>query len=207
MNFVKRIRYKTVVDHEKIKIVFRFVLVLVFSFIGGVCFFKALDQETLNNLFSIVCKHFASPFGGNMIFSKKLQRYLVLCWSDILSSFILFTFSFSYISYFVSNLVIVYQGISLGISTVLLSRIGVEYISFIHIISYLICRIVILLFLMHHACNMAHHYYKFRHFNSCCKPQVRLISKELLVAFAQTISTIGTVFIIKAFYSFVIYIF
>ena len=207
MNFVNRIRYKTAIDYEKIKIVFQFVSVLVFSFICGVYFLKALDQETLNALFSVVCKHFASPFGGNMIFSQKLQRYLVLCWSDILSSLILFAFSFSYISYFVSNLVVVYQGISLGISTVLLCNIGVEYISFIHILSYLICRIVILLVLMLHACNMAHYFCKLRHINSSSKARIKLNSKELLLAFSQTISTIGAVFIIKAFYSIAIYIF
>ena len=127
----------------------------ILSFIGGAYFLKLLSQEALKNIFSVICEHFASPFHGDALFSQKLFRYLALCWSDILSALLIFIFSFSYISCFVSDLIILYQGFTLGFCSALLCAVGTEYVGFVHVSSYIASKIIIVLLLVLFACKMS----------------------------------------------------
>lgn len=104
---------KNQINLEKQKIIFQFSLVSVAAFIAGILFIKTLSSEGITNILDGITKHFATDMPPGT-FGKIFIRQ---CLPDIICILLLYTFSFSFVNYICTDLILAFLAFKFGICT------------------------------------------------------------------------------------------
>ncbi|MBE6576673.1 MAG: hypothetical protein E7653_00870 [Ruminococcaceae bacterium] len=102
---------------EKIKILFQFAIMLIASIVLGVCLARVISIDLRSTATANILRHF-SPQGTKGV--GDFLEYLRYSAFDVIVVVLLVIFSFSFINYIISDIVIVMYGAKLGIASSLL---------------------------------------------------------------------------------------
>ncbi len=194
--------YKFISDTEKKKIIFQFILMLVSSVIGGICFSKLLSHEMTETAILRISHHFSVSYLNDFGFSEFLKEFFELCLPDIICISILLLASFTFINYMVTDFVLVFLGFRYGINSALLN---IADISISTSLLFCVLRIIILAIFLVYSCRMAFYALSFRRFSS--NGRLVLSKSKLISAFIFTLTVIGAIFIINGIYSVFAFVF
>ena len=100
-------RNKSQIRLEKQKIVFQFTLVLVAAFVAGVLFVRLISENALSAISERISKHFLSEATASFFIKN--------CAVDVVCVFVLYLFSFSFINYVISDIILAFVGFRFGI--------------------------------------------------------------------------------------------
>ena len=125
--------YKRLADQEKAKIVFQFSLMVVASVLAGIFLAKLASDEVLGISIDKLCVHFTKQSGAAMFFSNCLRA----CLSDLICLSILFVFSFSFVNYFATDLVLLFVGFKYGFGCALIC-LDIAAVGYLNSLSYFI---------------------------------------------------------------------
>lgn len=190
---------------EKTKIIFQFVLMLTASVLCGIFFTRLLSYEFLNSTLINVSRHFNAPFRGCGSFDEILSKYLEFCGCDIVCLTLLLLFSFSFINYIISDLVLIFSGFKFGMSIAVIWYFSFARIGFGNSFTFLILRSIALVVILIYSYRMALYSLDIRKFSD--NGRVVLNKKHLLSILLFTVNILGLIFIINGLYCLLIYIF
>ena len=139
---------------EKKKILFQFILMLATAFIGGICFIKAIGADLPINIQDKVFVNFSSISLCGFELSCFIYNLLLLCMPYIVSAIVILAFSFSYISYVVSDIILVLNGFCAGISTALVVNLMINT-NFFMAINFVVSTAIALIILFQFAYDAA----------------------------------------------------
>lgn len=126
---------------EKIKIFIQYLLMTVSACVGGGAMtFFLKDQTFVSSFYRIFC-HMDAPFAQCQTVPECIFLVLQYSASDFAVATSLLIFSFSVLNYLISELLLIYEGVKFGFSTVLLVRMVSsaslsKYISFFFVVLY-----------------------------------------------------------------------
>ena len=189
---------------EKIKILFQFSLMLCISFVGGIMFSNLFSEHLYNNALHKITAHFNYSYSIlsndlNIVFS-----YLKFCIWDILCVFIIFAFSFSFVNYVISDLILVANGFKLGISLSVIWKLTFVRIGFINCLLYVAYNLVLLPLLLIYTYKMAVNSISLKKVSNVGRIIVnRSVFIKMMIS---SLSFLGLVFIIDGIYFLLIYI-
>ena len=173
-------------DLEKKKIIFQFFLVSIFSFIGGILFVNFTSEEFLLRITENIYSNYSI---GKDFLSVVLEHSS----NDILIVIALYVFSFSFINYLVSDVLLIFLGFGNGLYVYAYFLSGIGYLRLFALISLKISLLaVILLF----SCSLAIktlRLVKYRSNGRVCIDKGRLLSITVL-----TVSTVGAILVLNA---------
>lgn len=190
---------------ERCKIVFQFVLMLIASVLCGIFFTRLLSDEYLNSVLFDISKHFNAPFRELGEPREILMRYLSYCLSDLCCIVLVYLFSFSFINYAVTDMVIVFCGFKFGLSAALIWKITFVRIGFANCILFFALRGVLLVILLIYSYRMAIYSLHIRRFSSNGRAMIG--ARDFLNILLLSISVLGSILIINGLYCLLIYIF
>lgn len=198
---LKIIRNISEASLEKIKIISQFVLMLAASVVLGVCISKAFSAQFMGAALSTILRHF-SPHAENVILKDAFVRYVLFTLPDIITAIILLIFSFSFINYIVSDVVIVVYGVRLGIAASLVS--AMQEVGMFDRVMFFVLRSVIPLLVLVLSYKLASSAVDIRIFSS----SGRLISDKtkIIQMFLTTLAFVGLVLLLKGLYCLCLYI-
>lgn len=110
-------------DIEKEKIIFQFTLITTASFIAGILFINMLSDNYIATVVSGILKHFSQNVTLKTFGKQLIDQVL----PDIICVALLYIFSFSFINYFATDIILAFLGMRVGIYVCLcvIARIGV----------------------------------------------------------------------------------
>ena len=190
---------------EKAKIIFQFVLMIVASFIGGILFARLLSDTAIDKLSQNVISHFSLQLRERFYIGELIEAFFKVCRVDVACVIILFVFSFSFVNYIVTDIVLIFCGFRVGINVALMYSISLSNIGYANSIIFFIFKAILIATLLFYACKMAISSLHLRRFSE----NGRMIADRRLLAsvvlFAATV--LGLTLIIDGLYCLLIYIF
>ncbi len=185
------------IKKEKAKIVFQFALMLVSSVVCGVCLSRLLSEATFVKIGNKIQLYFSCFFDGCNKWQDYMSSFLPLNFFDVLCVLILFIFSFSFLNYIVSDIIIILCGFSFGINLsvfcAFFSQIGIS-----SSLLYLICKFLILILISSYAWIMALYSLHLRRFTGNGRAIIN--KRTLLLVSVLTLTVLGTILMINALY-------
>ena len=134
-------RNKNQIRLEKQKIVFQFALVLMASLIAGVLFVGLVSDDVLNLISERISRHFLSK--------NSTSFFVRNCAANVICVFALYLFSFSFINYVVSDIILAFTGLCFGIFSRLCTLTSVENTI------YIFFKLLLLLLIFVYSCKIA----------------------------------------------------
>ena len=186
---------------EKAKILLQFVIMLIASLMLGIFVSKLLSEETRQGAFSMMLEHFSSRADQGRL-SDMLSSFLRYSAFDVISFIIIFVFSFSFINYIVSDIILVLYGAKLGLSSsLIISASGLK--AFDTVLFFIFKPIVVILIALY-CYKMALLALDIRRFSS--KGRYLSNSKKTLAMLTVSLVFIGSILLINGLYCLFIYI-
>ena len=190
---------------ERSKIIFQFVLMLIASILCGVFFVQILSDNYLDNALVNVSKHFNAPFKGHTDIEGILSSYLSYCFFDICCIVLIYIFSFSFISYAVTDITIAFCGFRFGMGIALLWQLAFVRIGFFNCGVFVVLRLLMLVVLLIYSYKMA--FYSLRIRISSTNGRAVIFTKGFFSTLLFSLSAVGVTLIIDGLYCLLIYIF
>ncbi len=187
---------------EKIKILFQFLIMLVASVVLGVCLSRLFSDELRARAFSDIIRHFSAQ-AANSSASSLFFKYLSFSLFDIISILSLVIFSFSFINYVVSDIIIVIYGTRLGIGASL--ALALQDIQVFEKIIFFSFRSLIIILIIIFCYKMALYSLELRRFSSNGRFAADKRKTISIIAFA--LAFLGLILIINGLYCICLYIF
>lgn len=204
MNLINNLGTSKEIKKEKAKILFQFTLMLVASVVCGICFSQLLSENTLFEISKEIQLHFSSFFGNCYYVEDYLGKLLCLSSSNLISILILFIFSFSFLNYIISDIIITFHGFCFGMNFSLFRMISFPQIGTRSSLLYLVSHFLLLLLLSFYAYTMALYSLKLRLFTNNGRA---IVSKKLLFKIILfTLTILGTILIINGLYCLFIFL-
>ena len=191
---------KNSTETEKAKIVFQFAVMLIVSVIGGICFSNMLTPTAIQRFTAKLYISFnaSSPEVSFWdIFSK-------IALVDIACILVLFVFSFSFINYVISDIVILFLGFRFGVNSAVIKLAGFEQLGIGNSLVFWIFKGVLLLAVVLYACLAAFKSLEFRKIGANRRTTIN--NKSLFRIILYTLSTIVVTLIIDGIYCLLIYV-
>lgn len=177
-------RNKSQIRLEKQKIVFQFTVVLIASFVAGTLFIRLISDEALRTISERISNHFLSEASKSFFFKN--------CTVDILCVFILYLFSFSFINYVVSDIIIAFTSFNFGI----FSRLCILFNNQFSILIFF--KLVLLLLIYIYSCKIAMDSLKLKKFLP--NGRISIDNKTFTKITVLTVSVIAVILIINGLY-------
>lgn len=185
---------------EKKKALFQYCCICLLSVLSGILIAGMLSKGALLDMGEQIKRHFLSPFSQNAPLYN--FTYSVLCYSlvDVICISVAFLFTFSVFNYIASNVILIYQGFVIGLSTSVLLRYSVLFgsISYFYIIWFIILKISILIFFVFYLCILTKYSFDLKSYSANLR--ARLDPRVLLLLLAFMISASGFVILLNAIY-------
>lgn len=194
---VKEILKISAENIEKRKILFQFVLMIIAAFIGGVCFTNAVVPYSSLNIGQKIVLSFSMPAFNDFNLIKFLSVVIKSCLPYFISVCLVLIFSFSYVSYIISDVILAINGFCAGILITLVNIYTIR----IHLVStviFIICIVTSLLILFHFTYYCALFSLNIRIRSSTLNGRMALPPTRLLLIVIKTLAVCGT-FITLAF--------
>jgi len=118
---------------------------------------------------------------------------------------LLFVFSFSFINYAVSDLIIVFLGFRYGLMSSIIKQASFSVVGIGNSLSYWIIRMAVLLVVTFYSCKIAFYSLSVRKFSK--NGRLVINNASLLRAVLLTIMTVGSVLILEALYCVFVFVF
>ena len=184
---------------ERCKIAFQFTLMVVASIICGICISRMLSDTFISTATNKICQHFFTVKVPRAFFEYFVD-YLKISAFDIALITLILIFSFSFINYVISDLILVFAGIRLGFFARLIATSG---ITFADKVAFYIFKPITMAMLFAFSLLMALHSLEIRRFSS----NGRLIKnrKKLYSMLICSITFIGLILISNGLYCLCIY--
>lgn len=192
-------------EAEKAKIIFQFSLMLIVSVIGGICLAKLVRDEVSEGLSEIVCRHFLTLFTDGVELRDGVLYILRLCTADIACICIMLIFSFSFINYTVTDMVMVFCGFRFGLDVAVVFGTALKSIGGFDFAVFVVLRAAVALVLLAYACKTAIYSLNIRRFSY--NGRLIISPKSVITAFLLTLTLLGAVLFINGLYCLLIYIF
>lgn len=182
-------------DIERKKIFFQFALMLMAAFIGGLCFVAALDTSISHDVRGKIISSFSGISLRDFDLMQFVRSIITACLPYFVSVLIIFVFSFSYVSYVVSDILLALNSFFTGVLVALVA-LCLTPAYFLSAAIFIVCTVTSLLVLMYFAytCALLSLGIRLRVSNG----RMIFSGKKLLYATLKTIATLGT-FIILTF--------
>lgn len=187
-------------DIEKAKIVFQFAVMMVASVIGGMCFSNLLSASAIQRF---TAKLYISLNATSADVSF-LDIFIKVALVDIICVAILFVFSFSFINYIVSDIVIVFLGFRFGMNAAIIKLSGFSQIGVADSLWFWIFKGVILFGIMLYACVAAFKALELRRFGANRRPRIN--TKALLHIVLSSVVAIAFTLAFNGLYCLLVYI-
>lgn len=189
---------KCSVKIEKEKIVFQFILMLIASAVCGICFSKLLNGTALQNVADRIIRHFCTPYAGGSTLSVFRRSYILFCIPNIICVVAVFVFSFSFINYVITDIVLAFLGFRYGFNSALIAVSALSEIGVFNSLAYWVLYAVILAAVLFYSCRMAFYSLTLRSFSA----NGRLIveKKALLSSLLFALTVIGLILIVGGVY-------
>ena len=101
-------------DIERKKIFFQFALMLIAALIGGLCFVAALETSISHDVRGKIVSSFSGISLRDFELMQFVRSIITACLPYFVSVLIIFVFSFSYVSYVVSDILLALNGFFTG---------------------------------------------------------------------------------------------
>ena len=111
---------------ERYKITFQFALMVIASIICGICISRMLSDMFVSAANDKICQHFFTVKMPRALFEYFVD-YLKMSAFDIALITLILIFSFSFINYVISDLILVFAGIRLGFCASLIATSGITF--------------------------------------------------------------------------------
>lgn len=193
--------YKKLEEQEKAKIVFQFSLTLIASVIAGIYFTRLISDAFWADSALRLYSYFKTPFENTAI--GFLKNCLRACISDILCISLMFIFSFSFVNYFATDLILLFIGFKYGLNCALIMS-GGSSIGIGNSLSFLILKGSCLAVILLYSCRMS--FYSLRLRGVWSAGRLRLDRKIIFSATIFTLAVSGVLLLIGALYSFLIFV-
>ena len=187
-------------DIEKAKIVFQFAVMMVASVIGGMCFSNLLSASAIQRF---TAKLYISLNATSADVSF-LDIFIKVALVDIICVAILFVFSFSFINYIVSDIVIVFLGFRFGMNAAIVRLSGFSQIGLLNSLLFWIFKGIILFGMVFYACVAAFKALEIRRFSTSRRPRIN--NKALLKIVLSTIASAAFTLAFNGLYCLLVYI-
>lgn len=105
---------------ENKKILFQFILMLVAALIGGICFIKAVEPHLPPVALNKILANFSNSPLNYVTFGGFIQAVFKAALPYFISTLLVFIFSFSYVCYIISDIILALNGFAAGVSMALL---------------------------------------------------------------------------------------
>lgn len=161
-------------DIEKAKIVFQFAVMLVASVIGGMCFSNMLSSTAIQRFTAKLYISFNAT-SADVSFIDIFTKVAIV---DVICVALLFVFSFSFINYIVSDMVIVFLGFRYGMSSAIIKLSDFSQIGLGNSLLFWIFKGLILFSIMFYASVAAFKALELRRFGANRRPKIN--NKSLL---------------------------
>ena len=180
-------------DIERKKIFFQFALMLIAALIGGICFIKAFEASISHDVRSKIISGFSGASSNDFELMRFVRGIITSCLPYFASVFLIFVFSFSYVSYVISDILLALNGFFTG-ALITLVALCLSPIYFLPAAIFIICTITSLLVLLYfaHTCALLSLGIRLRASNG----RMIFSHKKLLYATIKTIATLGTFIIL-----------
>jgi hypothetical protein len=180
---------KKTLNLEKKKIVFQFILINISSFIAGILFVNILSDNLQCQFVNSIERYFHTP----VVFNGFWRTLLASCLAELICILFLFAFSFSFINYLVTDFVLTFSGLKIGIYTHLciISDIGAKT-EFAVVFLKILLDIIILVY----SCKIAIHSLTLKKFLSETRVAIRIV--PFIRIAALTVITVVLTLIISA---------
>ena len=185
---------------ERKKALFQYCFVCAVSLLVGAFISVFFGKGALLDLGEQIKRHFLSPFPENAPvynFTISLLYYSALDIACIISAFL---FTFSVFNYIASDIILIYQGFSIGLSASILSRYASLFnsISDFYIVWFTIFKILELLFFIFYLNTLTKYSFELKSYSANLR--VRLDLKTLLFLLLFMISGCGCVLLLNTVY-------
>ncbi len=199
--FVKSNREK-----ETVKIIFQFFLMSIASVAGGICLAHMLDSTTVDKLSYRLSAHFASELPQTSPISFLFGIILRTELADLLCIALLLIFSFSFINYFISDIILVFLGVRYGINSAIIFCYAFTVVGLGNSLCYWLCKGVLLVLILIFACKIAILSLKLRRF-TVSDGRIRLDHATVFSMLKLTFSFVCATFLFNGLYCLFIYAF
>lgn len=204
MNVISDLEASRDIKTEKAKILFQFILMLIASVVCGIFFSQLLSENVLFEINKKIQLYFSSFFYNCYYAEDYLDNFLYLSSFDLISAFILFIFSFSFLNYIVSDIIIISHGFCFGMNLSIFKMISFSQIGTSRSLLYFVSRFILLLLLSFCAYTMALYSLRLRLFTNNGRA---IINKKLfLKMFLFTLTMLGTILMINGLYCLFIFL-
>ena len=130
---------KTWADNiEKKKILFQFVLMILAAFVGGVCFTKAVAPYLSFGVGQRIVLSFSAPAFSKFKLINFIYNVIKSCLPCFISVGVVLVFSFSYVSYVISDIILAINGFCTGMLITLVNIYAIR-IQVVSSIIFIIC--------------------------------------------------------------------
>lgn len=187
-------------DIEKAKIVFQFAVMLVASVIGGMCFSNLLTSSALQRFAAKLYISFNAS-SGEVSFIDIFTKIAVV---DLVCIVLLFVFSFSFINYIVSDMILLFLGFRFGMNAAIIKLSGFSQIGLGNSLSFWVFKGLILFGIMLYTCVVAFKALELRRFGANRRPKIS--NKTLLHIIFFTALTMVFTLVVDGLYCLFVYI-
>ena len=187
-------------DIEKAKIVFQFAVMLIASVIGGMCFSNMLTESAIQRFTAKLYISF-NAMSNDVSF---LNIFTEVALIDVICVALLFVFSFSFINYIVSDMVIIFLGFRFGMNAAIIKLSGFSQIGACNSLSFWIFKGIILFGIMLYACIAAFKALELRRFGANRRPRIN--NRSLLHIILFTLVAIVFILAVNGLYCLFVYI-
>jgi len=187
-------------DIEKAKIVFQFAVMLITSVLGGMCFSNLMSPSAIQRF---TAKLYIS-FNASSVDVSFLDIFIKVALVDVICVALLFVFSFSFINYVVSDIVIIFLGFRFGMTAAIIKLSGISQIGLANSLFYWILKGSILFGILLYACVAAFKALELRRFGANSRPKIN--SRSLLHIVVSTVVAMAFILAVNGLYCLFVYI-
>ncbi len=180
---------------EKRKILFQFSLMVVAAVIGGFYFAKVIGASTSPNIRDKILEHFTYAYPSDYDFSDLLCGIIKSCMPYFILTVTVFVFSFSYVNYIVSDLILAIIGFITGFSIAIVAAFSYK-IGMLSMILFAISMITSLLVMLYFTFSAALFSLEIR--TRATNGRIILNPRKLLLIIVKMLAVLGT-FVIFTF--------
>ena len=193
---------------ERIKILSLFSSVLLISCILGAIMANYISSSSYANYMFLISTHFETAFldsSGFVDCARIVTRYAL---PDIISVLAVFAASFSICNYLITNVVLIYNGLKIGLSIAFLAQFnannGLYTVGNTKVIIFALIEFITLLLILYYSYRSALSSVALRRTDQSGRPNLK--TKDFLQFASKTLACIGGVLILNALYCAFIYI-
>ena len=185
---------------EQRQALLQYCLVCVISFIGSMIIACFLSKGSLLDIGEQITLHFSAQFSKNAPLYNFIISVLYYSIVDIICIISVFLFTFSIFNYLASDVVLLYQGLNIGLSISILLRYSSLFnsISIFDIIWFIGCKSVLLIFYIIYLNTLTKYSFELKSYSANLR--VSLNFKTLLYLLIFMISGCGFALLLNAIY-------